>query len=122
MPVPIAGNPIVSTLRSDARRSELRVAARRFSSEVRPPRCMLAAWMTSFALSLPPVVTAASPNGNAPDPVAFLLNLGTAFTANRTRDARAEDQVIVGSVDDSVERPIGDVALRDSHLVAPTGF
>ena len=62
----LPGNPMLSTLRSDARRSELRVEARRFSSDVRPPRCMLAAWMTSFALSLPPVVTAASPKAMLP--------------------------------------------------------
>ncbi len=43
MPVPIAGNAIVLNEFSLARSSELRVAARRFASDVDSPSRMLAA-------------------------------------------------------------------------------
>lgn len=66
MPVPTAGKAMVANPFSFARSSELRVETRRDSAVVSPPKPMLAAWMTNFALRLPPPVMAASPMGIEP--------------------------------------------------------
>jgi len=57
----------------------------------------------------------ADPDGA--DPVAFFLNSGSAFAGDGPGQAAAEDQIIIGGIDDGVDGAGGDVALFDENPV-----
>ena len=52
-------------------------------------------------------------DGNASDGVAFALDFFAALAPDRSRDARAQLQIIVGGVDDGIRIHVRQVALLD---------
>src|SRR5713101_4163045 len=51
------------------------------------------------------------PNRDTADGIAFALDLFSTFAANGSRNARAENQIVVGRVDDGVRIHLRQVAL-----------